>query len=258
MKTKVTCNHSGISIAVLLILIGGIFLLFNTGMIPLTYKSIIFSWQMLLIGLGLWSFFKRKYIGALFLITIGGFFIYPLLVVAFPGHFVNINIDFQTYWPILLIIAGVFLLLGRIFRGSGRKNNKGKFRTHSTFHSLSENPDTKKMDYIDKNMMFGSSSNIILSHEFKGGEANVMFGELIIDLRKAVLAYGEQLLEVNVMFGNMVLLVPETWKVEIKSNTFLGALEDKRITEHKVIPEEDKNTLFVEINCILANAEIRN
>src|SRR5665648_28554 len=60
------------------ILAGLILLGLNTGFIPITWKSIIFSWQMLLIAIGVISLFGRdSYVPGIILILVGGIFIIP-------------------------------------------------------------------------------------------------------------------------------------------------------------------------------------
>ena len=55
------------------ILAGLILLGVNVGFVPMTWKSIIFSWQMLLIALGVISLFGREsYVPGIILILVGG------------------------------------------------------------------------------------------------------------------------------------------------------------------------------------------
>lgn len=111
-------------------------------------------------------------------------------------------------------------------------------------------------DFINKDLMFGGSEQIILSNNFRGGEGNVMFGELIIDLRKAKMAEGTHQLELNAMFGSAVLYVPSDWNIEVRSSSFLASVEDKRF--HSSSIDGSVSTLIVKGNAMFGSIELRN
>lgn len=241
-------NNNGIGFALLLILAGGIFLFLNLGIIPSLYRPILISWQMLLIVLGLWSLFKRQISGGLALIIIGGIFIYPVLCRVFPGDITCIDINFHTYWPVFLIIGGLFLVFGKS-RNRNSSNNIEEKRSNTGNHS--------NTDYLKKDMLFGSSEQIVLSSDFKGGEVNVMFGEVIVDLRKATLAEGTHKLSLSAMFGNIIVYVPSDWIIEVQSSVLFAAFDDKHAHPDETI-NKNAPRLVVKGSCIFANGEIRN
>lgn len=247
-------RNNGIGFAVLLILIGGIFLFLNLNIIPIKYKPILISWQMLLIVMGIWCLLKKNIVGAILLIGIGGIFIYPKLTSVFPEYFAdfNINIDFHTYWPLALIIVGVFLVLGK--SSSGRNHSQRRSREHENDYSASRSEN----DIIEKNLMFGGTEQIVLSQNFRGGDLNVMFGELIVDLRKAKLAEGDNYLELNVMFGSGIIYLPSDWNVDIKSSTILGSFEDKRYQININNAENTTSKLTIKGSCMFGSGEIRD
>lgn len=243
--------------AILLILVGGVFLLLNTGIIPATYRPLVASWQMFLIAIGIWSLIKKHFLWGALLISIGGFFIYPILGVTFPDYFKSVEIDlhayFHTYWPVLLIIIGIFLILSKIFPSFGSKRKWE--HNHHQVNSGTYNHQTA--DYLERNSVFGSSEQIVLSQNFKGGEANIVFGELIIDLRKAKLAEGNSKMELNVVFGNIIVYVPADWNVELQTSTVMGSFMDKR---HQVANTNTdiRSRLVIEGNSVFGGGEIRN
>jgi predicted membrane protein len=241
----------GIGFALFLILLGGIFLFLNLGIIPETYRPLLVSWKTLLIVIGLWILIiKREYTGGVVLIAVGTFFLYPTLCSVFPEYFVRFDIDIRILWPVILIIIGVMLVIGCLFphRKPEYKRHKWEADTRGGYEQFT--------DYIDKNVMFGSSEQIILSPSFQGGEANVMFGELIIDLRKAKLAEGEYVLQLNAMFGSVVLYLPAEWYAETRTNTFLGSFDDKRRQNMEIIDSTSK--LIIKGSAMFGSGEIRN
>ena len=63
----------GVGFGVLLILLGSIFLGFQTGLISGQLERVIVSWPMLLIFIGIVNLFKRHWISGIILIVIGKF-----------------------------------------------------------------------------------------------------------------------------------------------------------------------------------------
>lgn len=243
----------GIDWAVLLICAGVLFLLFNLGIIPGVFKPILISWQMFLIILGVSFFCKRKYPSGFILFLIGIIFIYPKVYRAFPDYLADINIDFRTYWPLILIAIGLSLILGK---SNCRKRNRyldldSEDEESDSFNKRSFN----KAEYLDKNLMFSSYEHIVLSPNFRGGDGNVMFGELKIDLRKASLKGNKAQLELNVMFGSTIIYVPSNWIVDIQNSALFGDFRDNRSLQDVDV---DAPRLIISGGCLFGSGEIRN
>ena len=239
-------NFSGF--AVFLICIGSLFLLFNLNILPKMLRLIILSWQMLIIAIGIWNLVSKKnYTSGLVLIIIGSFFIYPKMGIFLPYNI--LKIDMSTYWPLILIIIGLYFIFNRSKNSSRRRQNDMQFDNESDVSDLTS--------YIDKNIMFNSSEQIILSQNFKGGNARVTFGDLIIDLRKAKLAAGTYLLEANAIFGSITIYVPSDWIVDVQGSSIFGSFDDKR---HVINADnmEYHSTLVIKGNSWFAGVETKN
>ncbi|MDR2474734.1 MAG: cell wall-active antibiotics response protein [Bacteroidales bacterium] len=253
----------GLGFGLLLILFGTFFLLLNTGVIPAACKPVLISWQMLLIACGVWGLLWRHYVCGIILIVVGGFFIYPVLCTSFPGYFGNIALDFKTLWPALLIAAGVIILLSRLFPESHHSFCKRhKIHYHRHFHKharkyYQEPVSMDSSDYINKSITFSGSKQIILSSAFKGGSVEVTFGSLIIDLRKATLAEGENVLNIAITFGSCEILVPSNWVVEIRANATLGVIENQIIPLNFDAIKNDTARLIITGDCVLGSTEIK-
>lgn len=250
-------NNGFIVIAIFLILFGGLLLFFNLGIIPIIYKPLIISWQMLLIAIGVSFLLSRHYVAGILFAGVGIVFIYPLLASSFPERFSEISVDIKTYWPVLLIFLGLILVLkrpcsshkhNRLNNNQNNEDNYTHIRTNAREHS--------NTDSIDKSIMFGSSEQIVLSSNFKGGEGNVMFGELVIDLRKAKLEEGIVELKLNVMFGSVVLFVPHDWNIEVQTSNIFGSFDDRRYSSEYTSNESSR--LIVKGSAMFGNGEIRN
>ncbi len=252
-------HRPAISLAFVLIAAGLIFLGFNTGVIPVAYKNIFISWQMLLIVLGISSFFKCHFWGGTILILIGGFFIMPEInsinpnwIGPFPADFVHL------YWPVLLIIAGAIILLHWIFPSS-KKHYCHEAKNYRHWHKGSERW-SQTMDtgngYIDSNVIFSGREHIVLDPIFKGGEINAVFGGTKIDLRRTNLAEGTTRLDLNVVFGGITLYVPEDWNVVVRVDFVMGGFEDKRFKISENV--DTSRTLLICGSCVFGGGELKN
>lgn len=215
---------------------------------------------MLLIVIGVWSILKRHYAGGTILIAIGIFFIYPVLCRTFPESFISFDVDIKTYWPLLLIVLGLILILSRFYSPCKRRRKEAK-AYKSEYYAYSEKTKQsykeRDADFVDKNVMFGSTEQIVLSQNLRGGEANVMFGELIVDLRHAKLAEKSTFFEANVMFGSVVIYVPTDWNIELQGSSLLGSFEDKRYHANRV-QDNTKPLLVIKGSAMFGSGEIRN
>jgi len=247
-------NNGGLGFALFLILFGGVYLLINIGVIDILYKPILISWPMLLIVIGLWSLLKRQYAASIILLVLGLLFIFPKLNAAFPEVFMVFEFDFKTYWPLILVFIGTVLIISRFL--PHRKNRSETYNTDSRHNIGSSSANDTTADYIEKNLLFSSQEQIVLTPNFRGGEANVMFGELIIDLRRATQAEGTHQLNLSAIFGNIVVYVPADWNIELRTNTILASFEDKRYPNE--IKKEYTSKLIIKGSTIFAGAEIRN
>lgn len=251
-------KRQGISIGIILIALGIIFLLFNFGIIDGNFKSIVFSWQMLLIVLAAFAFFRRHYFNGTLLLLTGIFFIIPRLVKICPDTFGFFGDDFKSvYWPVLLIIVGILIIL-RLFLPSSAGTN-----CYRIIHADEYSPKRKRRHsrdndgtpFVEKNTVFGSIEEIILDPVFGGGDFNCAFGSITLDLRKTTLAEGTTTLEVNAAFGGVELFIPDNWYVDLHVSSFMSGFGDER----KVSSEIDYSRKLVIVGSFaFAGGEIKS
>ena len=223
-------KRHGIVIGIILIALGTLFLLFNFGVLEGSFKSVVFSWQMLLIIFAVVMLFYHHYFSGTLLMLTGIFFIIPRLVKACPESFGWLGDNFTSvYWPALLIVVGILIIL-KLFLPSSAK------ATHYRIYADSYSPRQRgrcrrrsgENGHFEKNTVFGALEEIILDPVFKGGDLNCVFGSIMLDLRKTTLAEGDTELEINVAFGGVTLFVPDNWNVELHTNSFMGGFADSR------------------------------
>src|SRR5690554_1257895 len=161
-------KKQGATIGILLILFGVIFLSFNFGWIDDALKWVIISWPMIFIVLSIISLVKKDYTQGLIMLVIGAFFLLPRIFRAFPEIFSGINSDFAyTYWPLLLIIVGLIIVLQ-----IGSRRGSFAFGHKRKLSSTSVNSEGR----IEKNVIFGGSESIFLDPVFNGGNISAAFG----------------------------------------------------------------------------------
>jgi len=78
--------------------------------------------------------------------------------------------------------------------------------------------------------VMGGFERRITSHEFRGGEITAFMGGGKLDLRDAIPAGGQAVVNVFAMMGGFEILVPETWRVISEVTPFMGGIEDKSRT----------------------------
>lgn len=246
-----------IGFAVLLIAAGVIFLAFNLELIPGIYKPILLSWQMLLVVLGIAALIKRHFVNGIILISVGVFFILPVISHNFPELLNGTLNNAENYWPVLLIIGGILFLFKKDNHGICSKYCQSKKFISDTAKEYSNHDTEAGNDSVDKAVLFNASEEIVFSSNFKGGEANAAFGEIKLDLRKVSGLNPNNKLEVNAMFGSVIVYVPSDWQINLKSSAMFGDVQDKRHIPD--IPISD-NTLFLNLKAasMFGNIEIRN
>ena len=256
-KEKSSHRHSRKSMpifGILLILAGLLFIGINFGFFPDNFSHVIFSWQMLIILIGICRLFRLKYFSASLFLFVGGFFMLPRLANVFPECFHWVAGNFIcVYWPVLLIGIGILLLLYWFFKP---QNDCSSIHCSSHNHSKNHSKKKKTSDF-ERNSVFGDGEHIILDPEFNGGELNAVFGGITLDLRRTSLPEGESYLEANAVFGGIRIIVPENWFIEVQIDSAFGGFRDLRIPS----PEEaiDKSRkLIINGACVFGGGEIKN
>jgi len=212
-------NSGRAIIGILLILIGAAFIGRTFGLFPHKYMHHIFSWKMILIVLGILFLSSRenKTTGWI-LLLIGLVFLIPdMFYIPYPVG--------RLFWPVLLIAVGLII----IFRSSSLNKPSG--------HENS-------VDYIDDIAILGGGDKIITTNNFRGGKITALFGGSKIDLTKAQLAPGKNVLDVFCMFGGSTLIVPENWNIKIEVTSVLGGFSDKRHIRQDTVKDVGKELII--------------
>lgn len=255
----------GLGFGLLLLVVGFLFLGFNFGLLPVSLKWVIISWPMLLIVIGASHLIRRKVVSGTIMVLIGGFFLLPKFIEAYPAYFPGIQADFpHVYWPLLLIAAGILIIAGWIFGPRWGFNDWSQYQHEHHYHHHNHHHykhydksayQSTNGEGFSKNSVFGSGDHIILDPEFKGGDINAVFGGITLDLRRTSLPEGDTILEVNAVFGGITIYVPADWFVETHLDAVFGGFQDNR---RPIEPQDKTRKLIIEGSCVFGGGELRN
>jgi predicted membrane protein len=225
-------------LGVIVIVAGFLLLLSNTGFLNDYLRHVLFSWQMLLIGIGVISLFSSESrTPGTILILIGGVFILPR-VFDLPFNVMHV------FWPAILIGIGVLLLTKRMPRRP--------WQSHVP-HLASQHFDE---GYVHEENIFSGGKQRVIHQEFRGGHINCVFGGSELDLTQATLAEGVSELEVNTIFGGVTLIVPADWRIQLKMTSIMGGFSDKR-AYIKESPDPSR-ILIIKGSTIFGGGEIKS
>ena len=232
----------------LLITAGGLLLLYKMG---LPIPPWIFSWQMLLIAIGIITGIKSNFEnrGWIILILIGGLFLIDDITPMFNLH--------NYIVPIILIGVGIVMLKPKSANRNfsffqGNKDNPSADSTSTGNYSDMAANDS---EYLDINAIFGGVKKIVLSKNFQGGEVNTFMGGAEIILSQADIQQ-PTILKVNNVFGGTKIIVPSNWDVKSEANTVFGGIDDKRAIS--MVMPDPKKVLILKGSCLFGGIEIKN
>lgn len=230
---------------------GGLLLAYKMGAPIPTW---VFTWQMLLIAIGIITGLKSNFQnrGWIILILVGGLFL---------ADDIFTNIDLHDYiLPIILITVGLVVITKPKRSVSYDFFDKDKFnykdKASYTGGVATDNSYINETgEFININAVFGGVKKMVLSKNFTGGEINCFMGGAEVNLSQSDIKQPVKM-EINNVFGGTKIIVPSDWDVKSEATTVFGGVEDKRsITS--VTPTAGK-TLIIEGNCFFGGIEIKN
>jgi predicted membrane protein len=230
-------RHSGNSRFILggLVILAGILLVLkNIGALPWEISEVIFSWQMLLIVIGIISISRRNnFVPGIILIAIGSYFLIP--------EFTNTPELFSKFfWGGILMLIGVMIILRTL-------SHKGIHHSPVT--------GTDDQDYVDEICIFGGSEKRMTTKNFRGGKITSIFGGSTIDFSDSKLAEGQNELDVLSIFGGFKIIVPVDWTIKIETMSILGGIADKRA---RYTDDASGRVLIIKGLSLFGGGEIKN
>ena len=215
-------------------IIVGSFLLAQRSGLDLPYW--LFSWKMVLIGIGLFIGARRSFKPGswIVLVLIGSVFLTE-----------DIFYDFNLrpyYWPIMVIGIGLVILL---------KPSRKKNEAYKDWNLVNEHDDnTIRVTSV----LSGTKENVI-SKDFKGGEITSILGGSEINLSQADIMATATIDITNVM-GGTVIIVPSHWGVKSDVVCILGGVDEKRAVGKNF--SDPAKLLRLTGTCLLGGIEIKS
>jgi len=228
-------NRRKIFPGILLIIIGSLFLLENLNLIPYNVTRYLFSWYgwMLIIGSAFLIARPQQPVGFI-LITIGLFFMIPDIL--------DINFNMRNYWPVILIVLGVFFLV----------------RQQRGVDSFKPGQKESSMDILEDTAVFGGGDVLVTSENFQGGKVTYVFGGSKIDMTSVKLAQDQKVvIDVFCMFGGTSFIVPSDWNVRNEVTAIFGGFSDDRRPAPDN-PINEKKELIIKGTVIFGGGDIKN
>jgi len=196
----------GIFFGAIVVAVGSLLLLDNLGIVR--FHDVWQYWPVLLVAYGVSrivdSHSPSGYVWGGVVALIGAFLLLDTLDI--------IVFNFAVVWPLLLIAFGLSVLVrameGNRFRAGAPSATSPVVGTHAIFSESRSGSETQ---------------------DFHGGDATAIFGAARFDLRNASMTVDEARIDVNVVFGEVEVRVPETWSVINRAGVIFAGVNDKTI-----------------------------
>jgi predicted membrane protein len=252
-KQHSSCSgkRTNLFFGLLLILAGTLFLAFNLGWLDSSFRQVVFSWQIIFVILTIFSLINRNYFSAFIFLAFTTFFFLPKVAEVYPESLPWIDSGFaKNFWPLLIIFIGISIIFG-IFS----KRKRGKFvfflKKDKDFNfNTVEGPD----GVYHRNVIFGGAEDVFLEPVFRGGEIEVVFGGVELDLRRTMLPEGDTHLKISAVFGGVELHLPDNWKVIHKIDAIFGGVDKKR---SQAVEIDNSRRLIITGEVIFGGCDIR-
>lgn len=245
-------RYSNTLTGVLLLGIGGVLLLYQTGY-PM--PDWLFTWPMILILLGLFSGTRSGFrdFGWLIFILIGFIFLAEDI---WPGFRIK-----QYALPVIIIFLGlIFLLVPKKMCKGGHRHRCGPPRLRQPMQvgalPLPAEPvteaDVSMETTLDITSIFGGINKKVLSKQFQGGDVVCVFGGAEINLSNADFRSPITIDLVNI-FGGTKIIVPANWEIRSEVTTIFGGIDDKRQQAPNTVAEK---TIILQGTLLFGGVEI--
>lgn len=163
---------------------------------------------------------------------------------------IKVELGWGVVFPIVLLLWGVSLLIDIVF---GKRRRHGKSKT--TVHNNKKLHHEYSCDdgYLHCDMSFGEYRAAVVTPMLKGGSIDSSFGDFTVDLSGCESLAPNCRIAVDNSFGELILLVPEKYRMEVnKDGGFAANIELKGTPA-----AETQGVLFLEVDNSFGNVSLR-
>ena len=135
----------------------------------------------------------------------------------------QLGITSITPWTVLISALLGSIGLSMIFH----KHIKWVNHEHHCEDYKFEKIDVEDGSHVGFNNSFGSTIKYINTDKFEQADFNCSFGTMKVYFDNATMSNNNAVVRINASFSGIELYIPKSWKVENKTNVFLGAVDEK-------------------------------
>jgi len=149
--------------------------------------------------------------------------------ILFPIAFICIIYDKQlgitaiTPWTVLMAALLGSIGLSMIFH----KHIKWINHNHKCEDYKFEKIDVEDESHVGFKNSFGASIKYINTDKFEQADFNCSFGAMKVYFDNAIMSNENAIVRINASFSGIELYIPKTWNVDVKTNVFLGSVDEK-------------------------------
>lgn len=218
--------------------------------LPINVPEWVFSWNTILIAIGLLLGVKIRFRHWLWII--------PLLIGS--GRILADYYIAEEYhnliFPISLILFGCYIFIYFFFgKRSFRYEEFNNPKNRQFKHQCSGQTTIDEDSFIRIENTFGGTDRSFISKNLKGGHIKNTFGGVNVNLMQADF---EDSIDVHVenTFGGITFYVPSHWKVVAKLDSHLSGIDDNSYCDNR--DDEDIKYLVLKGKSIFGGIEIKN
>jgi hypothetical protein len=141
--------------------------------------------------------------------------------------------ELRAFAPLLLVLLGGYIVW-QSMRSDGKAGAETSREWRSTYdhaahdHGPASAPTVDSGESISAVAVLAGIERRVTSPAFQGGELTAVLGGGQIDMREAIPAGGQAVIDVFAVMGGLEIRVPDSWVVEVRATPVLGSIRDTR------------------------------
>ena len=163
-----------------------------------------------------------------------------IFILLISNGLINIEIIAKLILPIVFVGIGISLIFNNTLKKeiSDKVNKKNK----------------NDLEFITA--AFSEQKIIKEDEKFEGAQLDSVFGNIILDLKKAELSK-ETIIKASSIFGGINIITPKNVEIKIKSTPIFGTVKNKIEKEKNTKDKENKKTIYIEAFCLFGGIDIK-
>jgi hypothetical protein len=141
--------------------------------------------------------------------------------------------ELRSFAPLLLVLLGGYIVWQsmRSDRKPGAETSRewrSSYADATSDHATTSEPTVDSGESISAVAVLAGIERKVTSPAFRGGELTAVLGGGQIDMREAIPAGGQAVVDVFAVMGGLEIRVPDSWVIEVRATPVLGAIRDTR------------------------------